>query len=108
MMRMTTDQTIAEALGGAHPTVPGDHPTTKEKYGGLSARERTVVAEIAGGKGNREIAGALFVTEKTIEWHVSNSLRKLNFRARAELAVWAVAVGLAASPHAAQKDPSSS
>jgi non-specific serine/threonine protein kinase len=105
---MTTDQAIAEALGSAYPATPGDLRTMKEKYGGLSTRERAVVAEIARGKANREIASALFVTEKTIEWHVGNSLRKLNFRARAELAVWAVAVGLAASPHAAQKESPSS
>ncbi len=104
---MGTDQAIAEALAGAYPAPP-DRRAIKEKYGGLSARERAVVAEIARGKGNREIAGALFITEKTVEWHVGNSLRKLNFRARAELAVWAVAVGLAASPHAAEKvSPSS-
>ena len=100
---MTTDQAIAEALTSAYPDTPGDLRAIKEKYGGLSARERAVVAEIACGKANREIASALFVTEKTVEWHVGNSLRKLNFRARAELAVWAVAVGLAASPHTAQK-----
>jgi predicted ATPase/DNA-binding CsgD family transcriptional regulator len=101
---MTTDQAIAEALASAYPVTSGDRRTIKEKYGGLSARERDVVTEIAHGKANREIASALFITEKTVEWHVGNSLRKLNFRARAELAVWAVAVGLAASPHAAQKE----
>jgi len=105
---MTTDQAIAEALRSAHTATPGDRRTIKEKYGGLSARERTVVAEVARGKGNREIADALFVTEKTVEWHVGNSLRKLDFRSRAELAVWAVAVDLVAPPPRARKETPSS
>ncbi len=45
-------------------------------------------------KTNREIAAALHLSEKTVEWHVSNVLRKLGFRTRSELAVWAVRVGL--------------
>ncbi|MHB8735807.1 MAG: helix-turn-helix transcriptional regulator, partial [Terriglobales bacterium] len=66
----------------------------KEQYGGLTVREREVVTSIASGKTNREIAEALFVTEKTIELHVSNSLRKRGFRSRVELAAWAVSSGL--------------
>ncbi|MDQ6831890.1 MAG: LuxR C-terminal-related transcriptional regulator, partial [Chloroflexota bacterium] len=102
---MTTDQAIAEALGRAGSATPGDRRTIKETYGGLSARERAVVAEVARGKANREIADTLSVTEKTVEWHVSNSLRKLDFRARTELAVWAIAVGLVASPQTTHTEP---
>ena len=67
-----------------------DRRAKKERYGGLTAREREVTAQVAHGKINREIADTLFIAEKTVEWHMSNSLRKLGFRARAELAVWAV------------------
>lgn len=63
----------------------------KAGHGGLTAREREVVARIAGGSSNREIADALFIAEKTVEMHVSNSLSKLSFRSRAQLAAWAVA-----------------
>ncbi|MDQ6832519.1 MAG: LuxR C-terminal-related transcriptional regulator [Chloroflexota bacterium] len=63
----------------------------------MTAREREVVAMIADGKTNREIADGLFVTEKTVELHVTNSLRKLGFRGRVELAAWAVEAGLAQS-----------
>ncbi len=69
----------------------------KQRFGGLTAREREVVAMIADGKTNREIADGLFVTEKTVELHVTNSLRKLGFRGRVELAAWAVEAGLAQS-----------
>ena len=40
----------------------------------------------AEGLTNREIAQALFVTEKTIEWHLSQAFRKLAIRSRSELA----------------------
>jgi len=99
---MTTDQAIAEGLRSAHPAAPGDRRIIKETYRGLSARERDVAAEVAAGKTNREIAEALFISEKTVEWHIGNSLRKLGFRSRAELAVWAVAVDLVAPPHRAR------
>jgi DNA-binding NarL/FixJ family response regulator len=56
---------------------------------GLSRREREVVALIAAGKSNREIAATLFVTERTVEAHVTSSLRKLGARSRAQLAAWA-------------------
>src|SRR5947209_6751194 len=45
----------------------------------LTRREQQVVAQIALGKGNREIADALFIAEKTVEMHVTNSLSKLGF-----------------------------
>lgn len=95
---MTLDAAVAAALTSDQPAATDRRPA-KERDGGLSAREREVIALVAAGRLNREIADALFVTEKTIEWHVSNSLRKLGFRSRAELAVWAVTADLApASP----------
>jgi DNA-binding CsgD family transcriptional regulator len=35
---------------------------------------------------NREIAGILFVTLKTVEWHLGNAYRKLDVRGRSGLA----------------------
>jgi DNA-binding CsgD family transcriptional regulator len=52
----------------------------------LTASERRVAEIAAGGLSNREIAQALFVTEKTIEWHLSQAYRKLDIRSRSELA----------------------
>ncbi len=71
----------------AHPT----HDRTDATDGGLTRREREVVSAVARGMTNREIAGAFFIAEKTVEMHVSNSLSKLGFRSRAQLAAWAVA-----------------
>jgi DNA-binding NarL/FixJ family response regulator len=52
----------------------------------LTGRELEVARLVAKGATNREIAGALFLSPKTVERHVSNSLKKLGARNRAELA----------------------
>jgi DNA-binding NarL/FixJ family response regulator len=57
---------------------------------GLTAREREVVALIRQGLSNRDIAGALYVGEQTVETHVTNVLVKLSFSTRAQVAAWAV------------------
>ncbi len=67
----------------------------KQAYGGLTEREREVVALIAQGKSNREIAEALVVAKITVETHVNNILYKLGFSSRTQIAVWAVERGLA-------------
>ena len=52
----------------------------------LTAREKEVARLVASGATNREIAQTLFLSPKTVERHVSNALRKLGGRNRAELA----------------------
>lgn len=96
---MSLEEAIAEALATTPPRMgtATDRRTSKTRDGGLTKRERVVVAQIATGKSNRQIAASLFVTVKTVEWHVTNSLAKLGFRSRAELAVWAVAAQIAPS-----------
>jgi class 3 adenylate cyclase/DNA-binding CsgD family transcriptional regulator len=56
----------------------------------LSAREHEVVALIARGYSNRQIAEELIIAEGTAVRHVANILNKLNLRSRAQVAVWAV------------------
>jgi DNA-binding CsgD family transcriptional regulator len=63
--------------------------------GGLTRREREVSAHVAAGRSNREIAEALFVSERTVEAHVANILRKLVVPSRAGIAAWAERQGLA-------------
>jgi DNA-binding CsgD family transcriptional regulator len=53
---------------------------------GLTEREREIALLIARGASNPEIAQQLFLSRKTIERHVSNVLRKVGVRNRAELA----------------------
>ena len=60
----------------------------------LTEREREVLALVAAGKSNKEIAQALSVTVRTVEFHVSNVLGKLGLTSRVEAAVWAREHGL--------------
>ena len=72
----------------------GAQQLEKEKFGGLTVREREVAALIAQGKSNREIAEAMTVGVKTIETYVTRILNKLNFESRVQIATWAVEKGL--------------
>jgi DNA-binding CsgD family transcriptional regulator len=84
---------------GALATMPRERaPSARriaaERYGGLTARERDVAAEIARGKSNRAIAETLFVSERTVTTHITNILGKLALTSRAQIATWAVAHSL--------------
>jgi DNA-binding NarL/FixJ family response regulator len=61
---------------------------------GLTAREREVLALVAAGQTNRQIATELFITEKTAGVHVSNILAKLGVHGRTEAAGVAHSLGL--------------
>jgi DNA-binding NarL/FixJ family response regulator len=62
--------------------------------GTLTDRERQVLALIADGRSNREIARALVLSEKTVKTHVSNILMKLDLADRTQAALWAVRHGV--------------
>jgi ATP/maltotriose-dependent transcriptional regulator MalT len=54
--------------------------------GALSAREREVAELVAAGQRNRDVAAALFVSEKTVETHLARIYDKLGVHSRAALA----------------------
>ena len=73
----------------------GPRPTTSENPAGLTARELEVLELVAQGLRNAEIAGRLFLSEKTVDHHVSAILRKLEVRTRAEASAEAVRLAIA-------------
>jgi predicted ATPase/DNA-binding CsgD family transcriptional regulator/DNA-binding XRE family transcriptional regulator len=91
---LTLEQAIAYAQEGTTPRAAAYSPAAGPVGEGLTAREREVVALIAAGRSNRQIAGALTVTERTVEAHIRNIRAKLDVTSRAQLAVWAVERGL--------------
>ena len=90
---MPLEQIIDLAVSEAEPLAAA-LATEKEKFGGLTAREREVAALIAQGKSNREIADEMTVGVKTIETYVTRILNKLGFNSRVQIATWAVEKGL--------------
>ncbi|MGW4526659.1 LuxR C-terminal-related transcriptional regulator [Amycolatopsis sp. NPDC004378] len=52
----------------------------------LTLREREVAELVAGGASNRDVAGSLFVSPRTVELHLTNVYRKLAVESRTELA----------------------
>jgi len=70
-------------------------PAERDK---LSPREREILAFIARGASNKEIARSLDVAESTVKIHVQHILRKLNLTSRVQAAVYAVENGLAERP----------
>jgi DNA-binding CsgD family transcriptional regulator len=69
-------------------TAAGARPRRTALHGleALTPRELQTAGLAAEGKSNREIAEALFVTVKTVEWHLKHSYGKLGIRSRRELA----------------------
>lgn len=55
---------------------------------GLSNREAEVAELVTKGLSNAETANQLFVTEKTIKFHLVNIHKKLGTKSRAQLIVW--------------------
>ena len=60
----------------------------------LSPREREVLALVAGGRTNKAIAEALYVSPNTVKTHVTSLLHKLQVDSRVQLAAIATQHGL--------------
>lgn len=65
---------------------------------GLSPREREIVAAVARGLSNRDIASATGIAQQTVKNHLSSIFHKLNVRSRVQLAVLALRNGQSDPP----------
>ncbi|MBW2487057.1 MAG: response regulator transcription factor [Deltaproteobacteria bacterium] len=83
-----SDTVIEGYLGGKEDQIPSP------RLGVLSPREREVLKLIAEGYKNKEIAGDLFISLKTVEKHRANLMKKLDLHNAAALTAFAIEQGL--------------
>lgn len=91
--------------GIMHPAIAGrvmkefarihnERTTDMEVFADLTDREREILKLLTSAKTNKEIAEALFISEKTVKNHISNILFKLQANDRTEAALYAAKHGL--------------
>lgn len=78
--------------GQLFPSPPAGDRLRHEKslYGGLTRREREIAWHVGRGLSNRAISENLFLSERTVERHVSHILDKLGFASRTQIITWAL------------------
>src|ERR1044071_655041 len=82
---------FSTALEGGHPSASG---TKGRERSPLSTREREIVALVAQGYKNKEMAEKMFISEETVKNHLHNIFDKLGVSDRLELALYAIHKGL--------------
>ena len=75
---------LLDAFAGSRPAAPPAQPVEP-----LTEREEQVLAAVARGRSNDEIARELYVTLSTVKSHVGSLMAKLGVRNRVEIAIWA-------------------
>ena len=83
---MSRAEAVAYALGEKvpRPVAPAITSATTP----LSKRELEVARLVAAGLSNKEIGSRLFLSERTVETHVSRILNRLGINSRVEIASW--------------------
>lgn len=85
--QMSPAQALAYAM--RIPEVDSESVDPSEVFQPLSEREWQVACLVARGLGNRQIAGRLSISPRTVDAHVAHILSKLAFGSRAQVAAWA-------------------
>jgi len=75
---------LLKAFADAGPSAPPVQPVDP-----LTDREEQILAAVARGRTNGEIAGELHITLSTVKTHITSLMAKLGVRNRVELAIWA-------------------
>ena len=79
---------------GVRDVPQGPRQATRENPAGLTAREVEVLALLAEGCRNAEIAARLFLSERTVHHHVSAILKKLSVSSRGQAVAEAARLGI--------------
>jgi predicted ATPase/DNA-binding SARP family transcriptional activator/DNA-binding CsgD family transcriptional regulator len=82
---MILEEAIEYALSGEEEPPPSAAPAPEELPAVLTRREREVAIFVARGLTNRQIAKELVVSERTVEKHVANILKKLGLHSREQV-----------------------
>jgi DNA-binding NarL/FixJ family response regulator len=77
------------SAGTYAPSTPSQPTRLPPELAGLTAREREVLCLIVAGASNREIAEALYISERTVKNHITHILSQLNLRDRTQAAMFA-------------------
>lgn len=85
---------LVQGVRSEHPPKSPAPPVVASELNKLSPREREILAFIARGQSNKEIARGLDLAESTVKIHVQNLLRKLGLASRVQAAVFAVEHGV--------------
>ena len=80
---------LSEFMTAGEPPSPKPAPGMR-----LTSREREVLHLLAGGARSRDVAEALFISERTVKTHIANAMQKLNANTRAEAVAKAIRLGL--------------
>jgi DNA-binding NarL/FixJ family response regulator len=100
---------IREAIAGRHYISRGLTKKAVNSYVGMSshlggqyqnltARERQVLQMVAGGNTSAEIAAKLFISQRTVEFHRANIMRKLGINTQHELTRYCIEQGISPPP----------
>jgi DNA-binding NarL/FixJ family response regulator len=84
-------------LAGA-PSPNGRSRRQSDRLPGLTPREAEILALVSEGYSNGQVAKALWITEQTVKFHLSNIYRKLGVANRTEASHWALISSGAATP----------
>ena len=90
---MSLEEAIEHGLEG--PKMPGaDEGVPPEPPAGLSAREAEVLALVARGLTNAQIAQKLYISPRTVNGHLTSAYQKIDTSSRVEAARFASEHGL--------------
>jgi DNA-binding NarL/FixJ family response regulator len=85
---------LSSSTSSARPPGRSRHAASCERAGSrspdaapekLTPQELQIALQVAEGKTNRDVAAALFLSPKTVEFHLTRVYRKLEIHSRAEL-----------------------
>jgi len=96
-MELDAARSVFTALGATPDLARGQAESTvtvNQLPGGLTEREAEVLALVATGRTNREVAAQLVISEKTVASHLSHIFTKLDISSRAAATAYAYEHGL--------------